>query len=473
MRTLYATCFAFVTACSGGVELEAPPEAPALQNTPPLEPLRSVSLRALRSHSGESSRALDGDPKTGWSPRAPSTGEALFVILEEPTEATELRLAPCRTGTDVKLMINAITEFSGVEQSVVRLTSDGPVSVSLPERTLGWTLRVLSAKGVACVAEMQLVAHDRQLDLLPPAKVKGRALATSTLAPYDVWSPEYLFDGREETGWVEAAEQLGQGEILTLELREPIGLEAIEIVNGYQRSLRHYGDNARAKKLRLSVDGGPWLDLHVSDTLGFQTLELGERRSGHSLRIALDEGYPGKKWEDLVLSEIRLKGRDGWVSLETPADATRIQARREQIDRALPHPLLDRLWRSACPQEGGAGTLKIRSDSDFSWIEDQGAVLEGLWAAAQGPSGRANLEVYAAWKPPEKGSSRPSGGVLTLQPMATAGESAYHAWKSEAPDRATSCLGPAPQTALRNQRALLVSGPLHDALVPYDPSARR
>ena len=460
--------------CSRGVELQPPPAPPALSDAAPTEPLRVQPLRVLFSSSGDSSRALDGDPKTGWIPDSPSIADGLFIELEEPTLASELRIAPCRTGTDGRFRFDALSEFGSVEQSMVRLTSDGPVNISLPEGTIGWTLRVVEAAGSPCVAEMQLVGDGRQMDLMPPRRVKGRVFATSTLAPQDVWNPELLFDGREFTGWVEGSEGLGQGEIITVELREPLSLDAVEIVNGYQRSLRHYRENARAKKMRVSADGGAWTDIELADVIGAQVVTLDSPRPGHVFRFALQEGYPGEKWEDLVLSEFRLHDRNRWVSVETSVDAARINQRREEMNAVSSVPMLDTLWRSACPKSSpGAGILKVRANGDFTWMTTPGPVLEGRWALAPADRGPTQIELYGAWKPEPKDADLPSGGLLSLQPVRSSGEGAYRAWKQGIDEAALACLGGAPQSQLNNQGALLISGPLNDALVPYEPRLRR
>jgi hypothetical protein len=474
MPRLLATLLPTLLACSSGVELQAPPETPLAPEAAPHEPLRVQPLRVLFSSSGDSFRALDGDPMTGWIPDSPPIGDGLFIELESPTLASELRIAPCRTGTDVRFRFDALSEFGAVEQSMVRLTSDGPVSISLPEGTLGWTLRVVAAAGSPCVAEMQLVADDRQMDLTPPQRVKGRVMATSTLAPQDAWSPEHLFDGREATGWVEGSEGLGQGEIITVELREPLSLDAIEIVNGYQRSLRHYRENARAKKLRVSADGGPWVDVDLADVLGAQVVALDSPRVGHVFRFALQEGYPGEKWEDLVLSELRLHDRDRWVSVQTAVDAARIRQRREEMDAVSSQPILDRIWRSVCHKTSpNGGIMKVRANGDFTWMSSSGAVLEGRWAQAPADGGRTQIELYGAWEPEPKDADLPSGGILTLQPARSSGEGTYHAWKKGVDEEALACLGGAPQSQLSGQGAMLISGPLNDALVPYEARSRR
>ncbi len=92
----------------------------------------------------------------------------------------------------------------------------------------------------------------------------------------------------------------------------PMTVDAIEIANGFQTKDK-LGDlfaaNARARQLTIAVDG---------KAMG--VVELGEQQRGYvripvggvraeTVRITIDSVWPGKKWQDVAISEVAIIGR--------------------------------------------------------------------------------------------------------------------------------------------------------------------
>jgi len=161
-----------------------------------------------------------------------------------------------------------------------------------------------------------------------------------------------LFDGYAGSSWAEGNEGAGLGETLTLAI--PHGADTIALVNGFARSADLFVKNNRVKEFTLIVERGyspsgyvteqgPVLftmplsapvNLPVKDTRQLQTLHLplswkeidrkreimdrafeafslmegypGTYESYFLLDLQISAVYPGSRWDDTCLSEIRI-----------------------------------------------------------------------------------------------------------------------------------------------------------------------
>ena len=141
-------------------------------------------------------------------------------------------------------------------------------------------------------------------------------------------SPYRLQDGDPKTAWAEGAPNLGRGEVVLvagLDLSQPL-----EIWGGNGQSALLFQNNARPKELNVLIieaeevleeaETKRYKNLRVVDSYpaelkdynGYQTLELPDYpfdkpMSHYLLGLELNEAYPGKKFKDLYLSELRNK----------------------------------------------------------------------------------------------------------------------------------------------------------------------
>lgn len=148
------------------------------------------------------------------------------------------------------------------------------------------------------------------------------------------YAPGRLLDGDEKTAWVEGAQGNGIGEVVVVPLEVAKG---VEVFAGYGKSEALYRANARPKTLRVSVlriqkidfaDGtieGAEIfqglepvgttEVSLKDHFGWQPLPLTEAQKisdGHEgaggramLALEILEVYPGSKYEDTAISELR------------------------------------------------------------------------------------------------------------------------------------------------------------------------
>ena len=145
-----------------------------------------------------------------------------------------------------------------------------------------------------------------KIDFVIPKLVKASIKASSTLTPEVAYSVANLFDCKKDFGWAENASSNGIGESILINTDAPITYNKIKVWNGYQRSPKHFDANGSVKKLHLTnnVQLDEVLDLkNIKDP---QAYYIKNRKSTTTLKLTLDNIYQGQKYEDVLMSEIRL-----------------------------------------------------------------------------------------------------------------------------------------------------------------------
>ena len=123
-----------------------------------------------------------------------------------------------------------------------------------------------------------------------------RDLATS-------WQPA---KGKAVGEWVEV--RAGHSEMPPV----PVKVDAIEIANGYQTRDK-LGDlfaaNARARQVTIALDGKPVAVVELGEKQrGYVRIDLGGQVA-ENVRLTIDSIWPGKKWQDVAISEVAIIGR--------------------------------------------------------------------------------------------------------------------------------------------------------------------
>ncbi len=157
-------------------------------------------------------------------------------------------------------------------------------------------------------------------------------LANSDTIRYDEKS---ISDLNYYSAWVEGVEGHGIGETITFEFA-PMHPRITEIIiaNGYVKDQASWKNNARVKKLKVSVNGSPFAILNLKDecadqhfkvpTIGYAHREHIKYNAGNEpfdeynmvlvkpsiITFEIVEVYPGEKYQDTVISEIYFDGID-------------------------------------------------------------------------------------------------------------------------------------------------------------------
>ena len=165
-----------------------------------------------------------------------------------------------------------------------------------------------------------------------PAEVEGDP---DDSYDYQVWTCKYsagnLRDGDPATAWVEGKEGYGEGEVVVLPCTNPE--RPLEIWAGYGKSQALFEYNSRPKIIEIALlytvepvgaaqYGTGYSDLKVKartvqtleDLNGFQPLKVpeveaefwdNEEMRAAFLAIRIVSVYPGTKWKDTCISEVR------------------------------------------------------------------------------------------------------------------------------------------------------------------------
>lgn len=136
------------------------------------------------------------------------------------------------------------------------------------------------------------------------------AEASSTLPVSGVndagYSAVKAIDGDVATAWCEGASNNGVGEYIRLSSNENQGVSGFTINNGYQKSQYHYDINSRPKQISVYCGDELICTKTLADSgLTSQTVDFGRTVNTNDLRIVIDSVYPGTKYSDCCISEIK------------------------------------------------------------------------------------------------------------------------------------------------------------------------
>ena len=142
--------------------------------------------------------------------------------------------------------------------------------------------------------------------------------SSSHLEPQDGnrYEIKQLDDYNLQTAWIEGVDGYGNDEWLEFRFDKidfsetEIAIDGLYLFNGYRKSLKHWKENSRVKKLKVIVDGQDYVVLNLADTDKFQTANFGEIKikKDTSIRFEIVEVYPGRKYKDVALSELKFTG---------------------------------------------------------------------------------------------------------------------------------------------------------------------
>ncbi len=119
----------------------------------------------------------------------------------------------------------------------------------------------------------------------------------------DDFNPGNTRDDRVDTAWVEGAQSAGIGEWIAFTF-QPQTIQYVEIYPGYGKSSELFYANNRIKRATLIFSDGTRAAVQLFDQMRLQTVVLPKPVRASSLRLIIEEVYPGTKYEDTVISEI-------------------------------------------------------------------------------------------------------------------------------------------------------------------------
>jgi len=120
------------------------------------------------------------------------------------------------------------------------------------------------------------------------------------------YHPANAFDFKRETAWVEGNPGDGIGEWIAAQSEQEQFLSGIELVNGFAKSKETYYNNNRVKRILIEFSDGTEITENLEDDLlELQSIDFGHEVKTTSLKTTIMEVYPGNKYRDTCISEIR------------------------------------------------------------------------------------------------------------------------------------------------------------------------
>ena len=95
-------------------------------------------------------------------------------------------------------------------------------------------------------------------------------------------------------------------------------ITTVKILNGYVKSAQEWQEYARIKQLKLYHNNKPLATLELEDSRSLQWFDIGllgnepqaKVRPDWTLKFEILEVYPGKKYEEVAISELYFDGID-------------------------------------------------------------------------------------------------------------------------------------------------------------------
>jgi LysM repeat protein len=164
----------------------------------------------------------------------------------------------------------------------------------------------IAAEGLEPVAGPPAQARN----LTPLATVSASSsLRTDRWGQYQPWM---AVDGARGTAWVEGVAGAGVGQWLMLTFPETIEVHSVGLNAGYDKNADIFAKNNRIKRATLLFSNGDRVQLGLADRRGMQTIPLvrapGQNIHTTTVKVVIDEVYPGTKYDDTCVAEIEVWG---------------------------------------------------------------------------------------------------------------------------------------------------------------------
>ncbi len=185
------------------------------------------------------------------------------------------------------------------------------------------------------------------------------------------YHPAYAADDDPATAWVEGAPGSGAGQWLRVKVTPMTGATNVRlrIRNGYQKSPKLFEANGRAKAISIKLLPGGQTSKHtLTDTLDWQELSLAlPAGKFDAVELMVDSVYPGKKYEDLCISDVQV-----FVTAQTADNPAFEKARFDKIIAWK----TERLAASKLFKDTNAKTLPLAPQYHVQKMTDAAAVKD-------------------------------------------------------------------------------------------------
>lgn len=175
----------------------------------------------------------------------------------------------------------------------------------------------------AVPTDIDLYHQGEQIKLIPPIKENAKVSASSTLTPPLVYSVDNLFDGKLDTVWAEGAPVYGEGTTVTFTFDTPLLVTALWFFNGHHRDTETFQKNGKLKEFSFAG-----VTYALKNEPGLQVIPLKRGVQNSEFQLKILSHFPGKKYQDLCISEMGFKSGETYHCLQT--EGTRKIAERNR-----------------------------------------------------------------------------------------------------------------------------------------------
>lgn len=116
-------------------------------------------------------------------------------------------------------------------------------------------------------------------------------------------NPMLLFDGRDDTSWQEGVNGYGINENVAFSFDAAAKIKYIGFKLGNWKNDKYYYGNAKPKTMTLAF-GDYSGQVTFTGERGVEWVEVNHALNSDSMRITVNDVYPGTSWEDTCISEI-------------------------------------------------------------------------------------------------------------------------------------------------------------------------
>ncbi|MGB0524819.1 MAG: NADase-type glycan-binding domain-containing protein [Flammeovirgaceae bacterium] len=389
-----------------------------------LEGLYATSTRSPQADFG-AAKLFDGDESTYWvSNKGAGPDEGIMMYFKEKTFVESIKITQAQgVGIDE---ITSVLVYANGKQLPKAFEVDEPIKVGKALKVLFIRIKDLSnvkaiesesetatkrievfnANLAAAISELKIyTTGNKLLAIQPPVSIPGSIEASSTLKPQFSYHPNLLFDARKEFVWVEGNENAGEGEQLSFRLDEEIKISALEIWNGYQRSKKHFSGNARVKSFEFGLEGGAMHTYTLKDEQAAQLIQLQAPVKGTNFIFKVKEVYPGGKYKDLAISEMRFyNGKVPMVIANEQSEKESERLLAQNKDNVLGR-VLNKRFKSWESEEIFTSDRSIilrsdytfviyQSDSDEESESSKELIADGGWELIAAHNNKAKVRIF-------------------------------------------------------------------------------
>lgn len=176
-----------------------------------------------------------------------------------------------------------------------------------------------------------------QTDFAPIENVSATSELVETQFAGDyLYPPVNIVDGNLDNTWCEADKNGGGiGEALTIELKEPVSFDEIQIVNGFAYK-DYYKKNNRVKSIQLTQVAGKHFQqkeyVLEDDRPDWQSIKFDLPQTAQTIEIKITDIYKGEKYDDTCLDDVRLLYQGKVIPF---GNVDRLKEIQEETSRAM------------------------------------------------------------------------------------------------------------------------------------------